>query len=56
MMHCCTCRCPLCFPDASMYAHYLFNAFDAAQNGSVKFEVISQFCVFKLLHPFFTVN
>ncbi|XP_009938640.1 A-type potassium channel modulatory protein KCNIP1 isoform X1 [Opisthocomus hoazin] len=24
--------------DASMYAHYLFNAFDAAQNGSVKFE------------------
>uniref|UniRef100_A0A8C5UCG0 Potassium voltage-gated channel interacting protein 1 n=1 Tax=Malurus cyaneus samueli TaxID=2593467 RepID=A0A8C5UCG0_9PASS len=26
------------FPDASMYAHYLFNAFDTAQNGSVKFE------------------
>lgn len=25
--------------DASMYAHYLFNAFDAAQSGSVKFEV-----------------
>uniref|UniRef100_A0A8C5WCB6 EF-hand domain-containing protein n=1 Tax=Leptobrachium leishanense TaxID=445787 RepID=A0A8C5WCB6_9ANUR len=24
--------------DASMYAHYLFNAFDAAQSGSVKFE------------------
>ncbi|XP_032606839.1 A-type potassium channel modulatory protein KCNIP1 isoform X1 [Taeniopygia guttata] len=24
--------------DASMYAHYLFNAFDTAQNGSVKFE------------------
>uniref|UniRef100_A0A8C8S7A1 Potassium voltage-gated channel interacting protein 1 n=1 Tax=Pelusios castaneus TaxID=367368 RepID=A0A8C8S7A1_9SAUR len=23
---------------ASMYAHYLFNAFDTAQNGSVKFE------------------
>ncbi|NXC34106.1 KCIP1 protein, partial [Campylorhamphus procurvoides] len=27
-----------CFSDASMYAHYLFNAFDTAQNGSVKFE------------------
>ncbi|KAK2524944.1 Kcnip1 [Columba guinea] len=26
--------------DASMYAHYLFNAFDTAQNGSVKFEKI----------------
>ncbi|KAM8971932.1 A-type potassium channel modulatory protein KCNIP1-like [Pelodytes ibericus] len=24
--------------DANMYAHYLFNAFDAAQSGSVKFE------------------
>ncbi|KAM4748199.1 A-type potassium channel modulatory protein KCNIP1 isoform 1-T1 [Rhinophrynus dorsalis] len=24
--------------DASMYAHYLFNAFDAAKSGSVKFE------------------
>ncbi|KAM9313440.1 A-type potassium channel modulatory protein KCNIP1 isoform 2-T2 [Gastrophryne carolinensis] len=24
--------------DASMYAHYLFNAFDTAQSGSVKFE------------------
>ncbi|KAI1233967.1 hypothetical protein IHE44_0003671 [Lamprotornis superbus] len=24
--------------DASMYAHYLFNAFDTAHNGSVKFE------------------
>ncbi|XP_041122735.1 Kv channel-interacting protein 1 isoform X2 [Polyodon spathula] len=24
--------------DASMYAHYLFNAFDSAHNGSVKFE------------------
>uniref|UniRef100_A0A8C0E994 Potassium voltage-gated channel interacting protein 1 n=1 Tax=Bubo bubo TaxID=30461 RepID=A0A8C0E994_BUBBB len=24
--------------NASMYAHYLFNAFDTAQNGSVKFE------------------
>ncbi|XP_034961113.1 Kv channel-interacting protein 1 isoform X1 [Zootoca vivipara] len=24
--------------DASMYAHYLFNAFDTAQTGSVKFE------------------
>lgn len=27
-----------------MYAHYLFNAFDTAQNGSVKFEVT-------VLHP-----
>uniref|UniRef100_A0A8C4YEF3 Potassium voltage-gated channel interacting protein 1 n=1 Tax=Gopherus evgoodei TaxID=1825980 RepID=A0A8C4YEF3_9SAUR len=26
------------YPDASMYAHYLFNAFDTAQTGSVKFE------------------
>nr|XP_006002505.1 PREDICTED: Kv channel-interacting protein 1 [Latimeria chalumnae] len=25
--------------DASKYAHYLFNAFDTTQNGSVKFEV-----------------
>ncbi|GCC21406.1 A-type potassium channel modulatory protein KCNIP1-like isoform X3 [Chiloscyllium punctatum] len=24
--------------DASMYAHYLFNAFDSAHNGSIKFE------------------
>ncbi|XP_009571037.1 PREDICTED: Kv channel-interacting protein 1 isoform X1 [Fulmarus glacialis] len=37
-MNCCINRCPLCFSDASMYAHYLFNAFDTAQNGSVKFE------------------
>lgn len=45
---------PLCLSDASMYAHYLFNAFDTAQNGSVKFEVTAlpllsmpfpQFCV-----------
>ncbi|XP_053319312.1 Kv channel-interacting protein 1 isoform X3 [Spea bombifrons] len=28
----------LAHKDASMYAHYLFNAFDAAQTGSVKFE------------------
>lgn len=49
--------CSLCLSDASMYAHYLFNAFDTAQHGSVKFEVIalhlpsmplSQFCVFNL--------
>lgn len=48
-----------------MYAHYLFNAFDTAQNGSVKFEVIvlhsplvslSQFSGFKLFHPSFIVN
>uniref|UniRef100_A0A8D2P4D5 Potassium voltage-gated channel interacting protein 1 n=1 Tax=Zosterops lateralis melanops TaxID=1220523 RepID=A0A8D2P4D5_ZOSLA len=32
------CSCPLCLSDATMYAHYLFNAFDTAQNGSVKFE------------------
>ncbi|XP_030620627.1 Kv channel-interacting protein 1 isoform X4 [Chanos chanos] len=25
-------------PDASTYAHYLFNAFDTAHNGSIKFE------------------
>ncbi|XP_054245387.1 Kv channel-interacting protein 1 isoform X1 [Indicator indicator] len=38
IMNCCSSCCPLCFSDASMYAHYLFNAFDTAQNGSVKFE------------------
>lgn len=26
-------------PDASTYAHYLFNAFDTGNNGSIKFEV-----------------
>lgn len=25
--------------DASMYAHYLFNAFDTTNNGSIKFKV-----------------
>ncbi|XP_035314484.1 Kv channel-interacting protein 1 isoform X3 [Cricetulus griseus] len=29
---------PLYFADASTYAHYLFNAFDTTQTGSVKFE------------------
>ncbi|XP_062045627.1 Kv channel-interacting protein 1 isoform X1 [Lepus europaeus] len=29
---------PLCLADASTYAHYLFNAFDTTQTGSVKFE------------------
>uniref|UniRef100_F7D9N3 Potassium voltage-gated channel interacting protein 1 n=1 Tax=Callithrix jacchus TaxID=9483 RepID=F7D9N3_CALJA len=29
---------PFCLVDASMYAHYLFNAFDTTQTGSVKFE------------------
>ncbi|XP_055410500.1 Kv channel-interacting protein 1 isoform X1 [Bubalus kerabau] len=28
----------LCLADASMYAHYLFHAFDTTQTGSVKFE------------------
>lgn len=28
-----------CVADASMYAHYLFNAFDTANNGSIKFKV-----------------
>ncbi|XP_025780547.1 Kv channel-interacting protein 1 isoform X4 [Puma concolor] len=28
----------LCLSDASMYAHYLFHAFDTTQTGSVKFE------------------
>lgn len=27
------------FTDASMYAHYLFNAFDTTNNGSIKFKV-----------------
>lgn len=31
--------CCLCVADASMYAHYLFNAFDTANNGSIKFKV-----------------
>lgn len=26
-------------PDASAYAHYLFNAFDTGSTGSIKFEV-----------------
>lgn len=30
----------LCFPiDSSMYAHFLFEAFDTNKNGSVSFEV-----------------
>ncbi|KAM6150414.1 A-type potassium channel modulatory protein KCNIP1 isoform 1-T1 [Erethizon dorsatum] len=29
---------PFCLTDASTYAHYLFNAFDTTQTGSVKFE------------------
>lgn len=29
-------------PDASTYAHYLFNAFDTTNNGSIKFEVQTQ--------------
>lgn len=29
----------LFFADASMYAHYLFNAFDTTNNGSIKFKV-----------------
>uniref|UniRef100_A0A2K5BZD2 Potassium voltage-gated channel interacting protein 1 n=1 Tax=Aotus nancymaae TaxID=37293 RepID=A0A2K5BZD2_AOTNA len=29
---------PFCLVDASTYAHYLFNAFDTTQTGSVKFE------------------
>lgn len=28
------------FADASMYAHYLFNAFDTTNNGTIKFKVI----------------
>lgn len=28
-----------CVADASMYAHYLFNAFDTTNNGSIKFKV-----------------
>ena len=28
-----------CVADASTYAHYLFNAFDTTNNGSIKFEV-----------------
>lgn len=42
----CLCVCvlltePLLFSlDASTYAHYLFNAFDSGNNGSIKFEVI----------------
>lgn len=31
--------CAACVADASMYAHYLFNAFDTANNGSIKFKV-----------------
>lgn len=31
--------CCLCVADVSMYAHYLFNAFDTANNGSIKFKV-----------------
>lgn len=32
----------LFFADASMYAHYLFNAFDTTNNGSIKFKVKKQ--------------
>lgn len=30
---------PLLFPDATTYAHFLFNAFDADGNGAIRFEV-----------------
>lgn len=33
------CLLSVCVADASMYAHYLFNAFDTANNGSIKFKV-----------------
>lgn len=33
------CILSVCVADASMYAHYLFNAFDTANNGSIKFKV-----------------
>uniref|UniRef100_A0A8D2L9G7 Potassium voltage-gated channel interacting protein 1 n=1 Tax=Varanus komodoensis TaxID=61221 RepID=A0A8D2L9G7_VARKO len=39
------CTLTVCFSDASMYAHYLFNAFDTAQNGSVKFECCNSGCL-----------
>ncbi|XP_067103413.1 A-type potassium channel modulatory protein KCNIP1 isoform X2 [Osmerus mordax] len=32
------CNPPVSPPDASTYAHYLFNAFDSAHSGSIKFE------------------
>lgn len=32
----------ICVADASMYAHYLFNAFDTTNNGSIKFKVRKQ--------------
>lgn len=40
-----------CFADASMYAHYLFNAFDTTNNGSIKFKVwICRFWYFNSTH------
>lgn len=36
------CMLSVCVADASMYAHYLFNAFDTANNGSIKFKVNTQ--------------
>lgn len=32
-------RSPLLSPDATTYAHFLFNAFDADGNGAIRFEV-----------------
>lgn len=39
--------------DASTYAHFLFNAFDSAHTGSIKFEVCSHLSLlFVWVHPY----
>lgn len=43
------------YPDATTYAHYLFNAFDTANNGSIKFEV-DRHTFWSLLHIYMYVN
>lgn len=36
--------------DASMYAHYLFNAFDTTNNGSIKFKVSKKKVIITTFH------
>lgn len=38
--------CVLCTADSSMYAHFLFDALDTHNNGSVSFEVRYVFLIF----------
>lgn len=41
-----------CVSDARTYAHYLFNAFDTTNNGSIKFKVKECFHIYSHSHLF----